>query len=101
MRLRAGTLAGVVLQGAGPMGGGGRVTTCGSQALHSGNPEGKPEPVKPTRHNVRLMARLLLPFNQKHEKKRPSCFPVCISVCRCLLLCPDWLLDNRVKKVVG
>lgn len=64
-------LAGVVLQSVGRSDGG-RVRTCSSRALHSGNTEGKPEPVKPTHRDVKLMPRLLLPFNQNREKKKKS-----------------------------
>ncbi len=61
---------------------------------------GKPKPVKPTHRDVKLMPRLLLPFNQNWEKSyiSPSaCLFVflCLSLCLCLLLClPDWQTTN-------
>lgn len=61
-------VAGVVLQSAGSHGG--RVLTCGSQALHAGKAEGAgrtPEPVKPTRGDLKPMPRLVLPLNQRQE----------------------------------
>lgn len=43
---------------------------------------GKPDPVKPTYRDVKLMPRLQLPFNQNWGKNLPhSPLPVCISLC--------------------
>lgn len=45
---------------------------------------GKPEPVKPTHRDVKLMPRLLLPFNQNGGKKSnyfSVCLPLCLSFC--------------------
>lgn len=46
---------------------------------------GKPDPVKPTYRDVKLMPRLLLPFNQNWGEEStlfPSaCLPACISFC--------------------
>ena len=78
-------LAGVVLQSVGRSDGG-RVRTCSSRALHSGNTEGKPEPVKPTHRDVKLMPRLLLPFNQNREKKKSSYSSTSASLFVCLRL---------------
>lgn len=64
--------AGVVLQSAESHGG--RALTCGSRALHAGKAEGAgrtPEPVKPTRGDLKPMPRLVLPLNQR-QKKYPA-----------------------------
>lgn len=79
--------AGVVLQSAGSHGG--RVLTCGSRALHGGKAEGAgrtPEPVKPTRRDVKPMPRLVLPLNQRQEKY-PAIPPLHVSLFVCLTDC--------------
>ena len=72
-----------------------------------GNTEGKPEPVKPTHRDVKLMPRLLLPFNQNPEKKvelfpcLPSSlsFSLSVSCSVCLTGCQTTKLQYiRYKK---
>lgn len=76
-----------MLQSAGSHGG--RVLTCGSRALHGGKAEGAgrtPEPVKPTRGDVKLMPRLVFPLNQRQEKY-PAIPPLHVSLFVCLTDC--------------
>lgn len=72
--------AGVVLQSAGSHGG--RVLTCGSRALHGGKAEGAgrtPEPVKPTRGDVKPMPRLVFPL-KINVRKNIQLFLLCTSL---------------------